>query len=469
MKGGVKLANKSIVKTYLKFSLGSGIAMGIIFPIFASLFVSGYKTQIHFYIFVVLCVMCGIFVGGMSFFIGNKTIIKFIGKVEEQIRNISENDGDLSRRIEVRSEDIIGKTAETINTFLDNQSKIISNISIYSDSVASSSTELSGGMKNMAEGAKTQAETMKQMQQKVEDIRKIMEKVMDNVKLQVSAIDEMSGSIQKISSMALETASSADITMDVSEDASKTANVGADAIKEALASMKEIEIYVKESETKVLALENKSEEIGEILVLISEMAGQTNLLALNAAIEAAHAGEAGKGFAVVAGEIKELSVRSKEAAVSIGKIINSIQNDVKEILKSSKGGYLAVTKSTKLSENAADKLDEIKTKAKITNDNITNVAKSMEEQYMSIEEVVKTVLNISQGSSNIEELSKEELEIFKKSIIQLKEVFKITEIAAVETFEAQKASDKLADIAETLHSLISQYKIIKSEKTLKNN
>lgn len=463
------MSQKSVVKTYLKFSLGSGIAMGIIFPIFATLFVSGYKSPIHFYIFVVLCVMCGIFVGGMSFFIGKKTVIKFIGKVEEQIRNISEKDGDLTNRIVVDSADIVGKTADTINAFLDKQNNLIYNISIHSDNVASSATELSASMRNISEGAETQTNTMREMQSEIEIMKNKMELVMDNVQTQAAAIEEVSSSIEEISATATETAKNSEATMELSKDSAITALQGSELIINALDSMNEVEKHVEESEKKILVLENKSEEIGEIIILISEIAEQTNLLALNAAIEAAHAGEAGKGFAVVATEIKQLSGRSKEAAVSITKILNSIRVDIGDALKSSKNGYLAVNAGMALSQKAVSKISEINEKVNDTNENITNVSKSMEEQSLAIEEIAKAMSNISLGSSNIEDLTHDELRIFIKTVEQLMEVFKLTELAAVETAEAQKASEDLANIAETLHSLISEFKIIKSKSIINSD
>src|SRR5690606_12687970 len=138
----------------------------------------------------------------------------------------------------------------------------------------------------------------------------------------------------------------------------------------------------QESNATILKLGASSQEIGDVIKVISSIAQQTNLLALNATIEAARAGEAGKGFAVVANEVKELAKQTAKATNDITKKIETIQSD---------------------SKNAVNAIGEISIAIDKVNGYAGNIAASVEEQASTTNEVTRIVTEAAEGVRQINE------------------------------------------------------------------
>lgn len=395
-----------------------------------------------------------------------KSVTDPLMSLAKQIDDIS-NNNDLGKRLEVNSDDEIKDLAENLNVFIMKLDDAMKEILMTSTKVASSSVELSAGMKNIADGAQDQSVRSESISTEMKKMSENMEGAMNNIRSQVASIEETSSAIHQISETIDNMAKRSEHTNVLSSETAKMAKEGNVSVLKNLEGMKSMFEVVKNVENKAIFLGNKSDEIGDIVSVINDISEQTNLLALNAAIEAAHAGEVGKGFAVVADEIKDLADRSKEATREIAKLIKGMQKDVNEVIEVSKQGYEEAKKENELSIEIQEKFTSIINKVEITNEEIKQMSDSMEEQANAIKEINKAIAEVAKDSANVEEISMGQFEIIKEITTSLEHVSVVTETTVATTQEVLASADSLADISETMKSLVEQFKL--GEERKENN
>jgi len=236
-------------------------------------------------------------VGSVIFFL-TKRIVKRLEQTVQALREIAEGDGDLTRRLEVNSQDEIGKVAYWFNTFVGKIENTFQAIAQEAQILASSSdifADVSHRMNSNAEETSAQAGV----------VLAVAEEVSKNIQTASVGTEEMTASIKEIA-----------------KNASDAAKMASNAVQVA-----------EQTNVAVSKLGDSSEEIGQVIKVINSIAEQTNLLALNASIEAARAGEAGKGFAVVANEVKQLAKQTSKATEDISRKIQAIQGSTKEAVQ----------------------------------------------------------------------------------------------------------------------------------------
>jgi len=277
-------------------------------------------------------------------------------------------DGDLSQEIEVKSGDEIGELMATFNQTNQKLNKMIYQVSDHSNSLAGSATELAETSKGIAENSFNQSEKTVQA---------------------VTAMEELSRSFEDVAKNTAEAAES-------SKKASTIADEGGRVVSEAINGMERISSSVKESSHTIEELGKRSEQIGEIVKVIEDIASQTNLLALNAAIEAARAGEQGRGFAVVADEVRKLAERTTTATSEIGDMIKGIQEDTDKAVDSMQRGTKEVEGGELLVNKAGDSLHQIVDSVNHVSDMIQQIAAAAEEQSSTGTEVAGSLESVSE-------------------------------------------------------------------------
>jgi twitching motility protein PilJ len=239
-------------------------------------------------------------------------------------------DGDLTVTAEV-TESITGAIADSINYTIDSLRTLVEEINRATEQV----TVASGEAQSVT--TRLQGAAQKQSQQ-IEEAG--------------TAVQQMAQSIHEVSANAGQSA-------EVAQRSLQAASQGAVAVQNTIAGMNDIRSQIQETSKRIKRLGESSQEIGEIVELISDITEQTNILALNAAIQAASAGEAGRGFTVVAEEVQRLAERSSEATKQIGAIVKTIQQDTNDAVSAMERSTEGVVEGAKLSDAAGQALNEI--------------------------------------------------------------------------------------------------------------
>lgn len=276
--------------------------------------------------------------------------------------------GDLTIDISVYGEDEIGQLAESSRAVVANLKDILNQVSDTSSQVASASNQLQSTAEQIATGA---------------------EEVASQTSTVATASEEMaatSSDIARNCSMAAES----------SRETSESATRGSAVVQETIAGMVRIAERVKQSAKTVESLGVRSEQIGEIVGTIEDIADQTNLLALNAAIEAARAGEQGRGFAVVADEVRALAERTTKATKEISDMIKTIQSETKAAVHAMEEGVTEVEKGAASSEKSGQALDEILTQINEVTMQINQIATAAEEQTATTSEITTNVQQVTE-------------------------------------------------------------------------
>ena len=334
----------------------------------------------------------------------NNTLEALISPITEGVNALEKMaTGDLTIRISSSYKGDHQLIKNSINAVCESLGKAIEDVNEAVAATASASNQISSSAEEMAAGAQEQTQQANEVATAVEEMTKT---ILDNT---------------KNASYAAETAK---------ESGNKAMEGGKD-VTETIEGMNRISGVVKKSAETVQALGKSSDQIGEIVQVINDIADQTNLLALNAAIEAARAGEQGRGFAVVADEVRKLAERTTKATKEIATMIKKIQKDTQEAVESMQEGTREVEVGKLKADKAGESLKEIIERANKVVDIVTMVAAASEEQSSAAEQI----------SKNIEAISN------------------VTHESAQGTHQIARASEDLNRLTLNLETLVSQFKV----------
>lgn len=320
-------------------------------------------------ILVIMLIVLGIIVGVVGYLLA-RSISKPIDTMVERSKDLAEGKADLTKRIEIDSQDELGDLGGHFNRFIERIQDLIKKVKNNADSVSSASLEISTSSEQLAATVEEQSTQSQSVSTAVTQL--------------TATSDDISKSIESTRSAAEE---SATMTKD-----------GGKVIQKAIDSLKSIEDQTANLGRIIDGLGNSTQKIGNIISVINDVADQTNLLALNAAIEAARAGDAGRGFAVVADEVRKLAERTAKATKEIEEIITQLQQEAGNAGKAMDDATQEVQNGTRLGEESLQILDKIV----IASDNIFNaaiaVASAVTQENATIEEVGNNVQGIAAAS-----------------------------------------------------------------------
>ena len=282
-------------------------------------------------------------------------------------------DGDLTVEATV-TEDFTGTIADSINFAIGELRSLVENVASSSAKVTGSADATRATSLQLAESAEHQAQEIAGAS---------------------AAINEMAITIDQVSSNSAESAAVAERSVSIAKN-------GALLVRNTIDGMDTIREQIQDTAKRIKRLGESSQEIGDIVSLINEIADQTNILALNAAIQAAMAGEAGRGFAVVADEVQRLAERSATATKQIAGLVKTIQTDTNEAVSSMEQTTAEVVKGAELANSAGTALEEIESVS-------TNLAELIQDISEAAKHQATTSAHISNTMNVIQEITSQTL------------------------------------------------------------
>lgn len=292
-------------------------------------------------------------------------------KLETSIQHLASDisvvaQGDLTSHANVESE-VTAAIAESVNTMIDQLREVISRVHDTTLAVSSSASEVQATTEHLATGSESQA-------MQISDAS--------------AAIDEVAVSIQQVAANAASAAG-------VADSAQQIAKKGAVSVHRTIEGMGGIREQVQQTAKRIKRLGESSQEVGEIVQLISGIADRTSILALNASVQAAAAGEAGKAFAVVAEEVEALAERSAEATKKIAGLIKAIQTETTHAIAAMEETTKEVVSGSTLANEAGQRLQEIEQVSTQLAELIQSISMAAKQQTRGSDSVSKTMTDIS--------------------------------------------------------------------------
>ncbi|MCK4536036.1 MAG: HAMP domain-containing protein [Desulfuromonadales bacterium] len=390
-----------------------------------------------------LAVLVGLFVA--------TGIVRPLQEVVNNLREIAEGGGDLTRELAVRSKDEVGLLAESFNGFLQRQREMVGRIRSVTEDLSRANEKIKVSSHEVMEGAVRQSQsleesskaiegideaaggiaestghlvsaaeesssTMLELGATIEEIASQMEKLFATVDETSSSINEMSVASQEVSENVNILASSTEVTVSsmlemdasikeieenaaltsqLSNEAADDAQQGKQTVEETIRGIESIRDTVDQASQAIMELGTQSSAIGKILTVIDDVADQTSLLALNAAIIAAQAGEHGKGFAVVADEIRELAERTAVSTREIATIIGNLQEGTQEAVLAMNKGNERVHEEVRRSQEAGVALEKIRASTLKSTEQVNSIVRATQEQSRGSRQVTDSMNQVA--------------------------------------------------------------------------
>ncbi|AJR06149.1 methyl-accepting chemotaxis protein [Photobacterium gaetbulicola] len=294
------------------------------------------------------------------------TIFKHLSTLRSIIVGLSRGDADLTRRLDVYSNDDLGKIASGINHFIENLQRMMLEVSQSSQAIQHEVAAL----KDKADSNKSLLTRHTQETEKV-----------------VTAINEMSATAESV-------ADSGNRAADFTHATNAEAEKSKDVVKVASSSVNQLSTEVESMSVSIQTMSQDFEKIDAVLHVIGEIAEQTNLLALNAAIEAARAGEQGRGFAVVADEVRALAARTQQSTSEIDTMLSDLRKATSVVVQSMDVTKGSCAQTVEHTANVMASLESMTNSISQINDLTTQIATSANEQSVVTEEVNKNMIAI---------------------------------------------------------------------------
>ncbi len=279
-------------------------------------------------------------------------------------------DGDLTVTASV-TEDFTGTIADSINYSVDQLRDLVATINLTAGQVAAAVQETQATAMHLAQASEHQAQQISEAS---------------------TSINEMAQSIDQVSANAAESSAVAERSVEI-------ANKGNEVVHNTIHGMDNIREQIQDTAKRIKRLGESSQEIGDIVSLIDDIADQTNILALNAAIQASMAGDAGRGFAVVADEVQRLAERSSAATRQIETLVRAIQADTNEAVISMEQTTTEVVRGARLAQDAGVALEEIEGVSKTLAALIQSISNAAQQQTTSAGQISLTMNVIQQITS----------------------------------------------------------------------
>ena len=399
--------------------------------------------------FSIICLVLSIIISIIILIPVIRAIVKPLKVVSQSINQIASGNADLTKRIEISSNDEVGRVVEGFNNFSNKLQTILQNI-------RNSQTELENVGNAMDESTQDTSASITQIIANIESVHSQIIKQSESVLQTAGAVNQIAANIASLENLIVNQANGVTGASSAIEEMMVNIESVNNSMDKMASSFDKLMADTMNGSSKQADVSNKVEQIvtqskmlQEANLVISNIAEQTNLLAMNAAIEAAHAGEAGKGFSVVADEIRKLSETSTAQSKTIGDQLNNIQNSINEVV-------LASTDSNSAFVSVAEAIKE-------TDEIVRLIKAAMEEQTIGSQQINKALHEMNDSTAEVRTAGHEmaegnkhildEVKNLQDSTLLMKESMEEMSVGA-ERINATGAG--LKDISEKLKNTIAR-------------
>ncbi|PEW07253.1 methyl-accepting chemotaxis protein [Bacillus cereus] len=365
---------------------------------------SSLRIEYVVFLSLVICIVTAII---LAWWFSGK-LVKPIQQIDIKLKELASQEGDLTARLQVTSNDEIGAIATSFNEMLENLQHIINR-------VQKTSVEVQTASENMLEKTTTSREATIQVQGSMSHLNVSIQSQTSSMEESSTAMDDMSVSVQRI-------AASASSVAELAVATSEHANDGSTVIQKSVSQMTTIHEAVNATSEVVERLITHTKYIDTAVQSISNIAEQTNLLALNASIEAARAGEQGKGFAVVADEVRKLAEQSKTAATDINHLLHQIQNDTETASSLMAQGRSEAFEGITVIREAGNSFTTIVEQVNKVSTQMQDISATAEEMAASAEEMNASLNNIASISNEVSSETATTAQFAEKKVIIMNEM-----------------------------------------------
>ncbi len=349
-----------------------------------------------------ILIMVGALVGVLTM-LTRKLVSAPIKEVVDALEDIAKGDGDLTHRLKAARNDEIGQLARQFNQFVEKIHRLV----------------------------KETVVAIEEMTGSTDNLQKIAVKSSNGVNTQRVETDSVATAMNEMSSTAQDVARNAQLAAEAAQRADNLGRMAREVVVRAMGAIRKLADDIEGSSNVINDLEKDVENITSVLSVIRGIAEQTNLLALNAAIEAARAGEQGRGFAVVADEVRTLASRTQSSTEEIRQMISRLQAGTQKSVAVMQNSRSSGEQTVSQANQAEQALGEISQAVDTINEMNTQIASAAEEQTAVTEDINRSLVRI----------------------------VKIAEDTAQGTLETEKASERLGQLANTVHRLVGQFRI----------
>jgi len=350
--------------------------------------------------------------------ISKKMVSSPLSRTINILQDIAEGEGNLTKRVKKMSSDEIGELSRWFNKFINNQMSMLYRVKKSAKTTKKSVTIVSGITSEVKKGMGVIENTVVSLLENSKEQNLVFQDTKNK-------FSEISASIQEMDSLILEVSG-------IIEGTNESSTIAQNTSKEVLNNMQDLESTINRTVESISTLQGYSNEISEVINVISNISKQTQLLALNASIEAARAGESGRGFTVVAEEISKLALETEVATKSISNVIKQVQHQTQATVEYAGEINSKVSTSTGSVKNSMQSFEQINDDVNIIANAMQSIAKITSTQSENVGKVMNNVSTmadkVEQSTENNSSKSEESLTMVKKILSEIKQLKQATEV-----------------------------------------